>query len=87
MDRVPCPSILSPGPDFIYLSPDSDFITRPVPDFIRFESCSGSGFYFGSPEGDSGSVFYQFLSPGLVQMLFIEFGSQLLSIFESRSKF
>ena len=61
--HLPVLSILSPVPDFIYLSPGSDFIKLVrVRNFIYFESKSGS--YQGSPEGESGSGFYQFFSPG-----------------------
>ena len=52
--HLPVLSILSPRPDFIYLCPGLDL--------IYFESRSGS--YQGSPEGESGSRFYQFLSLG-----------------------
>ena len=49
-------SLLSPGADFIKLSPG--------PDFIYFETGSRSGSYQSSPEGESGSGFHHFLSPG-----------------------
>ena len=37
--------------------------TSPGLDLIHFESGSRSGFYQGSQEGESGSGFYQLLSP------------------------
>ena len=78
-------SIFSPGSDFIYLCPGPDFIYLcPVPDFIYFESGSGSEFYQGSPECDSRSGFYQFLSPVRILSIESELGPNL-SIFESGS--
>ena len=70
-------SILSQGLEFIYLSPG--------PDFIDFESGSGSRSYHGNPEGESGSEFYQFFSPssGPDFIHRVRVRVQILSIFES----
>ena len=57
--------------------------TSPARDFMYF--VSGSGSYQGSPEGESGFGFYQFLSPGPHFNHRVRVRVRILSIFESRS--
>ena len=49
---------------YLFESGSGFYQTSPGPDFISFESGSGSGSYQGSPVGESGSGFYQFFGPG-----------------------